>query len=68
MAEITQSMVKDALGAFVNRDSKLARSVCEKMNGGWVKRSGLPRASYLYDGGSKDDPKVRPPDDRLPLP
>jgi len=30
MAEITQSMVTDALGAFVNRDSKLARSVCER--------------------------------------
>ena len=30
MAEITQSMVKDVLDAFVNRDSKLARSVCEK--------------------------------------
>jgi phosphate transport system protein len=30
MAEITQSMVKDVLDAFVNRDSKLARSVCER--------------------------------------
>jgi phosphate transport system protein len=30
MAEISQSMVKDVLDAFVNRDSKLARSVCEK--------------------------------------
>ena len=30
MAEITQSMVKDVLNAFVNRDSKLARSVCER--------------------------------------
>jgi phosphate transport system protein len=30
MAEITQSMVKDVLDAFVNGDSKLARSVCEK--------------------------------------
>ena len=30
MAKITQSMVKDVLNAFVNRDSKLARSVCEK--------------------------------------
>jgi len=28
MAEIAQSMVKDVLDAFVNRDSKLARSVC----------------------------------------
>ena len=28
MAEITQSMVKDVLDAFVNSDSKLARSVC----------------------------------------
>ncbi len=30
MAELTQSMVKDVLDAFVNRDSKLARSVCER--------------------------------------
>jgi phosphate transport system protein len=30
MAEIAQSMVKDVLHAFVNRDSKLARSVCER--------------------------------------
>ena len=30
MAEITQSMVKDVLDAFVNRDTKLARSVCER--------------------------------------
>ena len=30
MAEIAQTMVKDALDAFVNRDSKLARSVCER--------------------------------------
>jgi phosphate transport system protein len=30
MAEITQSMVKDVLNAFVNRDSHLARSVCER--------------------------------------
>ena len=30
MAEIVQSMVKDVLDAFVNRDSNLARSVCEK--------------------------------------
>jgi len=30
MAEITQSMIKDVLDAFVNRDSKLARSVCER--------------------------------------
>jgi phosphate transport system protein len=30
MAEIAQSMVKDVLDAFVNRDPKLARSVCEK--------------------------------------
>jgi phosphate transport system protein len=30
MAEIAQSMVKDVLDAFVNRDSKLARSVCER--------------------------------------
>ncbi len=30
MAEIVQSMVKDALKAFVNRDSKLARKVCER--------------------------------------
>jgi phosphate transport system protein len=28
MAEIVESMVKDVLDAFVNRDSKLARSVC----------------------------------------
>jgi phosphate transport system protein len=28
MAEVAQSMVKDVLDAFVNRDSKLARSVC----------------------------------------
>jgi phosphate transport system protein len=30
MAEITQSMVKDVLDAFINSDSKLARSVCER--------------------------------------
>jgi len=30
IAEITQSMVKDVLDAFVNRDVKLARSVCER--------------------------------------
>ncbi len=30
MAEIAESMVKDVLDAFVNRDSKLARSVCER--------------------------------------
>ncbi len=30
MAEITQSMVKDVLDAFVNKDVKLARSVCER--------------------------------------
>ena len=34
MAEITQSMVKDVLDAFVNRDSKLARSVCGRDD--WV--------------------------------
>jgi len=30
MAEMTQSMVKDVLDAFVNQDSRLARSVCER--------------------------------------
>jgi phosphate transport system protein len=30
MAEITQSMVKDVLVAFIGQDSNLARSVCEK--------------------------------------
>jgi phosphate transport system protein len=30
MAEITQSMVKDVLDAFVNQDSELARSVCKR--------------------------------------
>jgi len=30
MAEIAQSMVKDVMDAFVNRDSKLARSVCAR--------------------------------------
>jgi len=30
MAEITQSMVKDVLDAFVSGDSRLARSVCER--------------------------------------
>lgn len=30
IAGITQSMVKDVLDSFVNRDSKLARSVCER--------------------------------------
>jgi phosphate transport system protein len=30
IAEIAQSMVKDVLDAFVNHDSKLARSVCER--------------------------------------
>ena len=31
VAEITQSMVKDVLDAFVNRNPKLARSVCERV-------------------------------------
>jgi phosphate transport system protein len=30
MAALAQSMVKDSLNAFVNRDEKLARSVCER--------------------------------------
>ncbi|MFB3887333.1 MAG: phosphate signaling complex protein PhoU [Thermodesulfobacteriota bacterium] len=30
MAKIVQSMVRDVLDAFVNRNSKLARSVCER--------------------------------------
>ncbi len=30
MAEITQSMIKDVLNAFVNSDSELARTVCER--------------------------------------
>jgi phosphate transport system protein len=30
MADITQSMVRDVLNSFVSRDSKLARSVCER--------------------------------------
>ena len=30
MANIAQGMLKDSLDAFVNRDSKLARSVCER--------------------------------------
>jgi phosphate transport system protein len=30
MAEIAQGMVKDSLDAFVNRDSKLAKGVCER--------------------------------------
>jgi phosphate transport system protein len=30
MAAVAQSMVKDALNAFVNRDEKLARAVCER--------------------------------------
>ncbi len=30
MAEIAQSMLRDVLGAFVNRNSKQARSVCER--------------------------------------
>ena len=30
MAKITQSMVKDVLDSFVNKDPKLARSVCER--------------------------------------
>jgi phosphate transport system protein len=30
MAAVAQSMVKDSLNAFVNRDEKLARSVCER--------------------------------------
>jgi len=30
MAQITQSMVKDVLDAFVNGDAELARSVCER--------------------------------------
>ncbi len=30
MAKITQSIVKDVLDAFVNKDPKLARSVCER--------------------------------------
>jgi len=32
MTKITQSMVKDVLDAFVNKDPKLARSVCERDN------------------------------------
>jgi phosphate transport system protein len=32
MAEIAQSMVRDVLGAFVNRNSTQARSVCERDN------------------------------------
>jgi phosphate transport system protein len=30
MASLAQGMVRDALNAFVNRDEKLARSVCER--------------------------------------
>jgi phosphate transport system protein len=30
MASLAQGMIKDALNAFVNRDEKLARSVCER--------------------------------------
>jgi phosphate transport system protein len=30
MAALAQSMVKDALNAFVNRDEKLARAVCKR--------------------------------------
>ncbi len=30
MTEVVQSMVRDALNAFVNRDEKLARAVCER--------------------------------------
>ncbi|MFH1305738.1 MAG: phosphate signaling complex protein PhoU [Candidatus Omnitrophota bacterium] len=30
MAEITQGMLKDSLDAFVNKDSKLAKSVCKR--------------------------------------
>jgi phosphate transport system protein len=30
MAAVAQSMVKDSLNAFVNRDEKLARAVCER--------------------------------------
>ena len=30
MASLAQGMVKDALNAFINRDEKLARSVCER--------------------------------------
>ncbi|MGQ3685695.1 MAG: phosphate signaling complex protein PhoU [Candidatus Loosdrechtia sp.] len=30
MATITQTMVKDSIDAFVNRDTELARSVCER--------------------------------------
>jgi phosphate transport system protein len=30
MAEIVQTMVKDAIDSFVNRDSRLARTVCER--------------------------------------
>ncbi len=30
MAAVAQSMVKDALNAFLNRDEKLARAVCER--------------------------------------
>jgi phosphate transport system protein len=30
MASLAQSMVRDSLNAFVNRDEKLARSVCER--------------------------------------
>src|SRR4030043_1782333 len=42
MAEIAQSMVKDVLDAFVNRASKLARSVCEREDlGDGVKDQGF---------------------------
>ncbi len=30
MANLAQSMVKDAINAFINRDDKLARSVCQR--------------------------------------
>jgi phosphate transport system protein len=30
MAEIAQQMVKDAIDAFINKNDKLAKSVCER--------------------------------------
>ena len=56
MAEIVQSMVKDVLDAFVNRDSTLARSVCERddiVDG--LNDQVHKRTADLHDVGSIDD-------------
>ena len=69
MAEITQSMVKDVLDAFVKQDSQLARSVCARddlVDG--LNDQVFRELLDVYDFGFQDDPEVCPPDDREPMP